>query len=72
MNALRWMFTLPCFAIEALPTAWAGARVVCRAAPTNRQVYEGGPGLRQQGAGVLIGINGWRALHAVDTALGER
>ncbi|KAG2450907.1 hypothetical protein HYH02_004739 [Chlamydomonas schloesseri] len=36
------------------------------------KVLEGVPGFPPQGAGVLVEINGWRALHAVDDALADR
>lgn len=35
------------------------------------QVYEAAAGVKAEGAGVLIEINGWRALYAIDEGLAD-
>ncbi|PNW86788.1 hypothetical protein CHLRE_02g095650v5 [Chlamydomonas reinhardtii] len=55
------------------PAGLLAARSLLTVAPTaSVKVLEAAPGFPPQGAGVLVEMNGWRALHAVDDALAEK
>lgn len=55
------------------PAGLAAAHAVLRHAPDlSVRVFEGGREYRAQGAGVLLNINGWRALEALKPSLRER
>ncbi|KAG2424673.1 hypothetical protein HYH02_015153 [Chlamydomonas schloesseri] len=55
------------------PSGLLTAKALLKAVPgASVQVYETARGYWPQGAGVLIELNGWRALHAVDDALADK
>ncbi|KAG2426953.1 hypothetical protein HXX76_012738 [Chlamydomonas incerta] len=55
------------------PAGLLAAKALLTVAPTaSVKVLEAARGFPPQGAGVLIELNGWRALHAVDDALADK